>query len=64
MAVDNIARGMAAAAMAGGGGTGGGGDMQKSVYDPAGEVAAAGGIPAYVSNAIQTAVTGAMEASY
>ena len=50
--------------MAGGGGTGGGGDMQKSVYDPAGEVAAAGGIPAYVSNAIQTAVTGAMEASY
>lgn len=64
MAVDNIARGMAAAAMAGGGGTGGGGDMQKSVYDPAGLVAEAGGISAYVSNAIQTAVTAAMEASY
>lgn len=63
MAVDNIARGMAAAAMAGGG-TGGGGDMQKSVYDPGGVVAAAGGIPAYVTNAVQTAVTGAMEASY
>lgn len=63
MAVDNIARGMAAAAMAGGG-TGGGGDMQKSTYDPNGVVAAAGGIPAYVTNAVQTAVTAAMEASY
>ena len=64
MAVDNIARGMAAAAMDGGGGSGGGGDMQKSVYDPGGAVAAAGGIPTYVTNAIQAAVTGAMEASY
>lgn len=63
MAVDNIARGMAASAMAGGGGSGKG-DMQKSVYDPAGLVAEAGGIPAYVANAIQTAVTEAMEASY
>lgn len=50
--------------MAGGGGTGGGGDMQKSAYDPDGVVAAAGGIPAYVTNAVQTAVTAAMEASY
>lgn len=64
MATDNIARAMAASAMAGGGGSGGEGDMQKSVYDPGGAVAAAGGIPAYVTNAIQTAVTGAMEASY
>ena len=64
MAVDSIARGMAAGAMAGSGGTGGGGDMQKSAYDPGGVVAAAGGIPAYVTNAVQTAVTEAMEASY
>lgn len=63
MATDNIARAMAASAMAGGGGSGKG-DMQKNVYDPGGVVAAAGGIPAYVTNAVQTAVTGAMEASY
>lgn len=48
----------------GGSASGGGGDMQKSTYDPNGVVAAAGGIPAYVTNAIQTAVTAAMEASY
>lgn len=63
MATDNIARAMAASAMAGGGGSGEG-DMQKSVYDPDGVVAEAGGIPAYVTNAVHTAVTGAMEASY
>lgn len=63
MAVDNIARGMAAAAMENGG-SGATGDMQKSVYDPGGVVEAAGGIPAYVGNAIQAAVTDAMEASY
>lgn len=63
MATDNIARAMAASAMAGGGGSGEG-DMQKSVYDPGGAVAAAGGIPTYVTNVIQAAVTGAMEARY
>ena len=39
------------------GGGGGTGDMQKSVYDSLDSVAAAGGIPSYVSDQISNGVT-------
>lgn len=42
----------------------GSGDMQASVYDANGDVATAGGIAAYVSGAINTAITSALTASY
>lgn len=42
----------------------GAGDMLSSVYDSNGDVATAGGIAAYVSAAINTAVTSALSASY
>lgn len=45
-------------------GSSGSGDMQASVYDPNGTVATAGGIVAYVADAISTAVTSALTASY
>lgn len=40
-----------------GGGGGGSGDMQASIYDPDNDVAAAGGIPDYVSQHAQQALT-------
>ena len=40
------------------------GDMSTSVYDANGDVATAGGIAAYVSGAINTAITSALTASY
>lgn len=45
-------------------GGGGGGDMSTSTYDPNGDVATAGGIPAYVSTAIANAITNAIGGSY
>jgi hypothetical protein len=45
-------------------GSSGSGDMQASVYDPNDTVATAGGIVAYVADAISTAVTSALTASY
>lgn len=45
-------------------GGGGGGDMSTSTYDPNGDVATAGGIPAYVSTAIASAITNAIGGSY
>lgn len=43
---------------------GGTGDMSASVYDSNNAVATAGGIAAYVSDQISTAVTSALTASY
>lgn len=40
------------------------GDMLASTYDPNGSVATAGGIPLYVSNAINTAITSAIGGRY
>lgn len=40
-----------------GGGSGGSGDMTAALYDPNNDVAAAGGIPAYVEDHAQTALT-------
>lgn len=45
-------------------GGGGGGDMYAATYDANGDVANAGGIPAYVSNQITTAITNAIGGSY
>ena len=42
----------------------GAGDMMASVYDPDGDVSTAGGIVDYVDDAIDTAITSALTASY
>lgn len=42
----------------------GAGDMMASIYDPDGDVATAGGIVDYVDDAIDTAITSALTASY
>ena len=47
-----------------GGGGGGSGDMLASTYDPQGEVATEGGIPAYVTAQITSAITNAIGGSY
>lgn len=46
------------------GGGGGGGDMYAATYDPQDAVATAGGIPAYVSAQITSAITNAIGGSY